>query len=380
MRPLVSVIVPTLNEARNLPELVPQVAQALRAFSFEILILDDQSTDDTTAVCAQLATRFPLRLISRAPENGLSGAVLAGMRQAEGDVLVVMDADLQHPPASLPDLIRPLLDNSADFVLGSRYVCGGSTREGWTMFRRLNSRVATALARPIAGNTHDPMSGFFALRRGTFKSARHLTPLGYKIALELMCKCDIARERIVEIPIEFGTRVAGESKLSVRQQFKYLEHLSRLYDYFFPRLAPVAKFLLVTAIAWLAGLGVYGACLGVMAPPPALFVGYAGAILATAAFHLRYVRTQKPLLIRPRPWRDFALISLCEWAAAAGTAGWASLRVANVTSLELFMYSFAAATIARYILRKELLQDIRGLRKSLPAERAAGPMRLRRAA
>lgn len=380
MRPLVSVIVPTLNEARNLPVLVPQVVQALRAFSFEILILDDQSADDTATVCAELATRFPLRLISRTPKNGLSGAVLDGMRHATGDILVVMDADLQHPPASLPDLIRPLLDNRADFVLGSRYVAGGTTREGWTLFRRLNSKVATALARPIAGKTHDPMSGFFALRRDTFKRARHLTPLGYKIALELMCKCDIPRERILEVPINFGTRHAGQSKLSVRQQFKYLEHLSRLYDYFFPRGVPMAKFLLVTAVAWLTGLGIYGLCLRVLSPPPSAVVAYLAAILATAAFHLRYVRTQKPLLVRPRPWRDFLLISLCEWAAAAGTAAWASLRITNISSLELFLYSFAAATITRYILRKELLQDIRGLRKSLPGDETAHPMRLRRAA
>jgi glycosyltransferase involved in cell wall biosynthesis len=361
-----------LNEAENLPVLIPRIAAALAGRTHEILIVDDSSADHTTFVCDQLAGRFAVRLIVRTPENGLSGAVLQGLHEARGEYLVVMDADLQHPPENIPDLLLPLEKDEADFTIGSRYASGGTTGAEWSIFRRMNSRAATLLARPFAGETHDPMSGFFALRRATFERARQLTPLGYKIGLELMCKCGIERPR--EIPIHFATRHAGRSKLNVKQQFKYLEHLSRLYDFFFPRLSPVVKFMIATASAWLVGFAVYLLALakaradGLVAPPPAIAIAYGAAIITTAAFHLRYTRTQKQFLIRPHPWRDFAVISLCEWATASVAAVFCSRRILDVTAGELFLYCFSAATITRYILRKEFLQDLRGLRKGIREE------------
>jgi len=368
-RELVSIVVPTLNEAENLPLLVPRIAAAMATRAYEIVIVDDSSRDGTRDVCARLAERFPLRLIVRRRENGLSGAVLCGLREARGDLLVVMDADLQHPPETIGDLVEPLITGDADFTIGSRYAAGGTTQREWTLLRRLNSKAATLLARPFAGDTHDPMSGFFALRRDTFLRARRLTPLGYKIGLELMCKCGVERPR--EVPIHFGTRHAGRSKLNVSQQFKYLEHLSRLYDFFFPRMSPIVKFLIATASGWLVGFGVYllalskGRSEGLVAPPPAVVAAYGAAIIATAAFHLRYTRTQREFLIRPHPWRDFAVISLCEWIAAAGTAIFCSLRLLRVTSVEVFVYSFGAATLTRYVLRKEFLQDLPCLRNGI---------------
>jgi glycosyltransferase involved in cell wall biosynthesis len=374
--PQVSIVIPTLNEAENLPLLVPRIAAALAAYSYEIVIVDDSSKDDTTAVCRELSRRYPVRLISRTPENGLSGAVLQGLREAGGEYLVVMDADLQHPPESIPQLLAPLELRQSDFTVGSRYTSGGTTDGRWSFFRRLNSRAATLLARPVAGDMHDPMSGFFALRLETFQRARQLTPLGYKIGLELICKCGVTSPK--EIPIHFATRNAGQSKLSVKQQFKYLEHLSRLYDFFFPRLSPIAKFTIATASAWLVGFSIYLLALGKtqrdgeIAPPPAIAIAYAAAIITTAVFHLRYTRTQRQFLIRPRPWRDFAVISLCEWATAAGAAIFCSKRILHVTTVELFIYCFLAATVTRYVLRKEFLQDVRGLRKGLRDEEAGG--------
>src|SRR5262249_25617465 len=154
----------------------------------------------------------PLRLIVReVPKDGLGGAVLHGIAQSRGKYLVVMDADLQHPPEKLPELLAPLENETdeTDFVLGSRNVAGGSTGEEWGMFRKINSEVATLLARPFAGRTRDPMSGFFALRRSTFDQAMRLTPLGYKIGLELMCKCRVKKVR--EVPIHFAERTRGQS-------------------------------------------------------------------------------------------------------------------------------------------------------------------------
>jgi dolichol-phosphate mannosyltransferase len=238
--PEISVIVPALNEAKNLPTLLERIDRALKGRSYEVIVVDDDSADGTPAACEALARRYPLRLVVRErAANGLSGAVLHGMGISHGVNLVVMDADLQHPPEKIPELLAKIESGEADFALGSRYVHGATTEEDWGWFRRLNSTVATQLSRPFAGRTRDPMSGFFALSRQMFEQAARLTPLGYKIALELMCKCRV--KHIAEVPIHFGQRVAGESKLSLKQQARYLRHLARLYAFTFPRATFFAK-------------------------------------------------------------------------------------------------------------------------------------------
>jgi dolichol-phosphate mannosyltransferase len=249
----VSVIVPTINEAENLPRLLRRIRKAMGGVAYEVIIVDDDSTDGTPIVCQQLAHRHPLRLVMRhGADDGLGGAVLHGMALARGGILVVMDADLQHPPEAIPYLLSPLKNGEADFVLGSRYVAGGTmAAEDWTLLRRLNSRAAALLARPIAGRrVRDPMSGFFALPREAYTaSARRLTPIGYKIALELICKCRL--KRIVEVPIHFAARAAGESKLHAREHLRYLRHLGRLYAFKFRRTTT----LLMAALGASAGAG-----------------------------------------------------------------------------------------------------------------------------
>ncbi|MGH7322956.1 MAG: polyprenol monophosphomannose synthase [Candidatus Rokuibacteriota bacterium] len=362
-RPRVSVILPTVNEAENLALLVPRIGKALAGRAHEIVVVDDGSEDATAAVCAELAREHPVRLLVRAePRHGLSGAVLFGMAAARGEYLVVMDADLQHPPERLPAMLAPLEASQADFVLGSRYVPGGSLEGSWGPFRRLNSWIATVLARPFARGVRDPMSGFLALRRSTFEGATRLTPLGYKIGLELMSKCPM--QAVVELPFHFGVRIHGQSKLTLTEQFRYLEHLSRLYDFRFPRASPIAKFSIVVALGWLLAAGVALAIrTGGAGPALATVLAYPAFIAVTAIFFLRYVRAQREFLVTPRPWRDFLLISALEWLTAAGVAVWASWRLDRPSPGELFVLSFGCATVVRYVLRKELLQDVRGLRR-----------------
>lgn len=242
--PLVSVIVPAYREAENLPLLIPRVHAALQqaGMSAEIIVVDDNSPDDTPQVMAKLAEEHPVRLIVRTTERGLSSAVVRGMQEARGEILVCMDADLSHPPEKVPELVAALLEQQGDFVIGSRYVAGGRTDDDWGLFRRLNSQVATLLARPLT-TARDPMAGFFALRRETFQSAEPLDPIGYKIGLELMVKCRCQRVR--EIPIHFHDRLHGESKLSLKEQVNYLRHLGRLYRY---RLGKWAQPLLFGAV------------------------------------------------------------------------------------------------------------------------------------
>lgn len=226
----VSVIVPTYCEAENLPALVPRLHAALQEAGLhgEIIVVDDDSPDETPDVCAELAKHHPLRLEVRREERGLSTAVVHGMRLASGSVLVCMDADLSHPPEKVPELVAAVREAGGDFAIGSRYVPGASTDEDWGLFRWLNSRIATLLARPLT-RSRDPMAGFFALRKDSFAEADRLDPVGYKIGLELLVKCGCRDVR--EIPIHFSDRLHGESKLTAREQLNYLRHLKRLMEY-----------------------------------------------------------------------------------------------------------------------------------------------------
>ena len=374
LAPEISVIVPTLNEAPNIAALVRRIDSTLSGRAYEVLVVDDGSDDGTRERVLEMGERFPVRLFVRAnPSDGLSGAVIHGLSQGRGKYLVVMDADFQHPPQRIADLVAPLVHDGADFVVGSRYVRGGSTESRWGRLRRLNSRVATVLAWPFAHGLCDPMSGFFALRRETFAQARDLNPVGYKIALELMCKCSV--ERVVEVPIEFGLREAGESKLSLRQQVRYLDHLSRLYDFCFPVTSPHVKFVVSTCCAWLVAFGLYVRLVAhdvnpVFAPT----LAFAGAVMATAIFHLR-ARRARGAHPSGRRWLDFTLLAAGEWAVCTLTARWVAYHVLRASALEVFLLAFGSAAVARYVLRRRITHNVTGVRTanlpSPPARQAA---------
>lgn len=227
--PGVSVIVPTYHEAANLRPLTERLFAAAGAadLNVELILVDDDSQDGSERIVADLARTHAVRIVTRHGQRGLSSAVLAGFEHATGAVLVVMDADLQHPPEAVPQLVACIASGAADFAIGSRYA-GGSVEEHWSWWRRFNSWGATLLARPLT-RVRDPMSGFFALHRDTWRRAAKLNPLGYKIGLELLVKCGCTQPE--EIPITFAARHQGRSKLTAAEQFRYLRHLLRLYRF-----------------------------------------------------------------------------------------------------------------------------------------------------
>lgn len=226
----ISVVIPTLREAENLALLIPAIAGALEPTgrSWAAVVVDDDSGDGTVEACEALSASHAVNLIVRKGERGLAGAVLEGFRRGGGSTLVVMDADLSHPPEKIPELVSALERGGTDFAIGSRYVEGGTKPESWGAFRNLNANVARLLARPLV-RVQDPMSGFFALRRSTLESSAELDPLGFKIGLELIVKCRCRSIR--EVPIDFRRRVHGRTKLSLRVQLEYLRHLGRLYGF-----------------------------------------------------------------------------------------------------------------------------------------------------
>ena len=207
----VSIVVPTLNEVENVEPLVRQIMEAAPS-CLEILMVDDGSSDGTRERVRSLQPKYPVRLLERDnPTLGLSGAVIAGDRAAAGEILVVMDADLSHPPAEIFGLVAPLLEGRADMVIGSRYVRGGTT-PGWPVYRKIMSRLAAGVAYPLTG-VHDSMCGFFAIKRVRLLQ---LAPAatGFKIAFEAIVRGGRGL-RVLEVPIAFVDRARGKSKMSL---------------------------------------------------------------------------------------------------------------------------------------------------------------------
>lgn len=221
----VTIVVPTFNERDNIAPLAERIFAALDPASVELLVVDDASPDGTADAARALAPLRPVRVVVRRHERGLSSAVLGGVAESRTPLIVVMDADLSHPPEALPALIEPLRDARVDAVVGSRFVPGGRVDLHWPLHRRLNSLAGRVLARPLT-RVRDMMSGYFAFRRAAVDAAA-LRPVGYKILLELVVRC--RWRNVVEIPITFADRAAGVTKLSVAEQLRYLRHLARLY-------------------------------------------------------------------------------------------------------------------------------------------------------
>jgi dolichol-phosphate mannosyltransferase len=247
----ITLIVPTYKEAANIPLLLSRVAKVAAGEDWqpELLFMDDDSRDGSGAAVANAGLPWA-KLVTRTTDRGLSAAVLDGFRRATGDYLVCLDADLSHPPERIPEMIRAL-DDGADFALGSRYIQGGSTDDDWGLFRWLNSRVATWLARPLT-HVKDPMSGFFAMRREQFVAGRDFNPIGYKIGLELLVKCNCRKP--VEIPIHFADRQLGESKLTFREQLRYIQHVRRLFIFRYGTWSHLIQFLVVGALGTIVNL------------------------------------------------------------------------------------------------------------------------------
>lgn len=258
--PSISVIVPTYKEAENLPLLIARIkdVRETRNLDLEMLIMDDDSQDGTVELIDKLKLDW-VKLHVRIKDRGLSFAVIDGMQRARNDVLVVMDADLSHPPEKIPELVQALEDGF-DFALGSRYVGGGSTSDDWGLFRWLNSRIATLLALPFT-TLKDPMSGFFAIRRETFINADQLNPVGYKIGLEILVKGKCRKS--TEIPIHFENRKFGESKLTLTEQLKYIKHIRRLFTYKYGTWSHLLQFLIVGGLGMFVNLAALTALLSV---------------------------------------------------------------------------------------------------------------------
>ena len=224
-----ALVIPTLNEAGNIPVLLDRVQIALARvdLDYELLIVDDDSRDGTADIVNEYARRDPrVRLLIRRGARGLAGAVLHGWEHTDATLLGVMDADLQHPPETLPELLKALRDGN-DIAIASRYAQRNSVTN-WNALRHFISRCSTLATLPLQRKglrIKDPLSGFFVVRRECIEGL-DLQPYGFKILLEILVKGRI--HKAVEVPFRFSARYAGSSKANIRVALQYFSLLGKL--------------------------------------------------------------------------------------------------------------------------------------------------------
>jgi dolichol-phosphate mannosyltransferase len=225
-----SLVIPTYNERENVVPLVDEIVAALHGYVWEAVFVDDSSDGTDAAIAALAAADSRVRLLHRAKNRGgLAGAVVDGFAEARGDYVCVLDADLQHPPGRIPALLAEARRTSADLVIASRYLPGGSAGGLAGPLRQaissgLKGLSKVAFPQRLAGIT-DPLGGFFLLRRAIVEGVE-LRPIGYKILLEILVRC---HWRVVgEVPYAFQPRLAGASKADLPQGVRFLRHLATL--------------------------------------------------------------------------------------------------------------------------------------------------------
>ena len=219
----ISIIIPTYNEKDNVLPLIEKLHSVLSGYNYEVVFVDDNSRDGTIALVESLSKKYPVKIIVRKDVKGLATAVVEGFKHAAGQLFVVMDADLQHPPELIPNLLQAL-EAGADIAIASRYVAGGGM-QNWSTTRKIISKGAIILSHillPASRAVKDITSGFFAVKREVVESAQ-LKPTGWKILLEILYMGKY--QKVVEVPFIFALRTKGTSKLNSRQQIEYLKHI-----------------------------------------------------------------------------------------------------------------------------------------------------------
>ena len=321
-----AVVVPTFNEAANVPRLVERLDAALAGIAWEMVVVDDDSPDGTADVARAIARSDPrVRVIQRIGRRGLSSACIEGMCATAAPVVAVIDGDLQHDETLLPRMLAALeRDPALDLAIGSRFVEGGGLGD-WDRDRVAKSALATRLSRRVLdAELTDPMSGFFAIRAEVVRGiVPHLSAIGFKILLDIMTTS--ARPlRFAELGYQFRTRAAGESKLD---HVVAMEYLIAIYDRMFGKVVPVR-------FAMFAGIGALGALVHFLVLVPLFGLGGVGfraaTIAATAAamsfnFFLNNALTYRDARLKGwRPlldgWARFCLVCSVGAIADVGVA------------------------------------------------------------
>lgn len=323
--PTLSVVVPCYNERANVAPMVERLGEALAGISWEALFVDDDSPDGTAAEVRRIAqSDIRVRCIRRIGRRGLASAVIEGALASSAQTIVVIDGDLQHDPAVIPQLLAAL-NAGADIAVGSRHVQGGDNAGLANARRRRMSDLGIKAAQMIMpAKLEDPMSGFFALRRETFDQvAPKLHGQGFKILLDIVLAAP-SDVRLAEVPMQFHPRLAGESKLDI---LVVTQFAGLLLDKLFGGLLPIrfVAFALVGAL----GLCVHFAIL-TLCRAGGLGFGTAQAVATVVAmvfnFWLNNAVTYRSCRLRgDAVWRGLAI-----YMFVCGLGAIANLGIANV--------------------------------------------------
>lgn len=223
------IVLPVLNEAENIKDFIEQVEKNIDTNSVKILVVDDYSPDGTAKIVRELQQSNENLYLIQNNKTGLGNAYIKGFKYAlenlTAEILIEMDSDFSHPPELLKDLIAEI-NNGVDFVIGSRYIQGGSIPDNWGIFRKLNSKYGNVFARFIAGlkGVHDCTSGFRAIRADFIKKIdlNKLNVQGYSFQMNILFECVKLGAKTKEIPLNFKDREKGQSKLRLKDIIEFM--------------------------------------------------------------------------------------------------------------------------------------------------------------
>lgn len=229
----VSIVIPTYNESKNIKGILHLIKEHLpKNTRVEAIVVDDNSPDGTGKIAEDYfkslkeKTLYTINVINRKTKEGLSSAILNGVEQAKGKIVVVMDSDFSHPPQLIPKLVEVLKQSKTDIVVASRYLNGGNI-QGWSLKRKIISKIGTMIAKKGLGiRQSDPMSGFFAFNKDVIKGI-NFDAIGYKLLLEMLVKTKGVS--IKEIPYTFLDRQNGKSKLGIKTILEFGHAVWKLY-------------------------------------------------------------------------------------------------------------------------------------------------------
>jgi len=353
--PQLSIVVPTFNEIANVQVLRDRVAAALPDIDWEMIFVDDDSPDGTSALLRRMAQEDArVRCIQRIGRRGLSSACIEGMLSSSAPVVAVIDADLQHDEKILPQMLGLLDGGPLDVVVGSRYSDGGGIGD-WDASRAAASRFATRLSKLVLkADLKDPMSGFFMIRREAFMACAHagLSGVGFKILLDLFATSPTPL-RYREVPYEFGLRVAGESKLDSNVAWEFV---IMLIDRFMGGVIPTRfiAFSLVGAVGLLVHLLVLSILFKGIGTTFLVAQSTATVVAVTSNYVLNNLLTYRDRRLRGmqfvRGWLSFALACSVGAFANVGIAAylyqnegyWVGSAIAGVMVAAVWNYAVTA--------------------------------------
>jgi dolichol-phosphate mannosyltransferase len=351
------VVMPTYNERDNLARLLPALLGVFKGLPHDchVLVVDDSSPDGTATVVRDIASTHPNIHLNEGIKKGLGAAYVRGIRQAldemGADAVIGMDADLSHNPADVPRLLAAL-DQGADFVIGSRYVAGGSTPSNWALLRRLNSRYGNLVARVVVGlDVRDCTSGFRAIRASILRAMdlSSINVSGYAFLVALLYEATLRGAKVHEVPIAFTDRTAGTSKLGLRDIREFI--LSALWLRFRSS-AVFIKFLAVGASGVLVNLGAFTLLLAAginkfIASPIAIELSILSNFALNNAWTFRSRNTNSGIHVKGLKYNIVSLVAL---ALSFGTFAGLSVLFPKASPQLLQFIGIVPATMVNYLL------------------------------